>query len=56
MQNLVHEQVALERQLTSDLNTALKQQKRTRLKNRLLAIGMLFVSGITTSLIIKAKQ
>jgi len=56
MQNLVDEQVARERQLTSELNIALKQQKRTRLQNRFLALGMLFISGITTSLVIKAKQ
>lgn len=56
MQNLIDEQVARERQLTSDLNIALKQQKRTRLQNRFLAFGMLFISGFTTSLVIKAKQ
>lgn len=56
MQSLVDEQVARERQLTSELNIALKQQKRTRLQNRFLALGMLFISGITTSLVIKAKQ
>lgn len=56
MQNLVNEQVARERQLNVDLNTALKQQRRTRLQNRFLAMGILFVSGLTTTLLIKAKH
>jgi hypothetical protein len=56
MQALVQAQAARERQLTEDLNTALKQQRRRRIQNRVLAAGMLFVSGFTTSLIIKSKQ
>lgn len=56
MQSLVNEQVARERQLSEELKTALKQQKRARVQNRILALGMLFISGITTTLIIKAKQ
>lgn len=56
VQSLVQEQAARERQLTDDLNTVLKQQKRKRIQNRVLAIGMLFVSGFATSLIIKSKQ
>lgn len=56
VQSLVEEQAARERQLTDDLNTILKQQKRKRIQNRVLALGMLFISGFTTSMIIKSKQ
>lgn len=54
--NLAHEQMLREQKLTDDLNTVLKQQKRKRIQNRLLAAGMLFVSGIATTLYIKTKQ
>lgn len=56
VQGLVQEQAARERQLTDDLNTVLKQQRKKRIQNKVLAIGMLFISGITTSMIIKSKQ
>lgn len=56
MKSLIQEQAARERQLTENLTLALKQQKRKRIQNRFLAAGMLFVSGLTTSLIIKYKQ
>lgn len=56
MKNLAQEQMMREQKLTDDLNTVLKQQKRKRLQNRMLAAGMLFVSGITTTLIIKSRQ
>ena len=56
MKSLVQEQVARERQLTENLNIALKQQKKKRIQNRALAAGMLFVSGLTTSFLIKHKQ
>jgi len=56
MKSLVQEQVARERQLTENLNIALKHQKKKRIQNRALAAGMLFVSGLTTSLLIKYKQ
>ena len=56
VQGLVQEQAARERQLTDDLNTILKQQRKKRIQNKVLAVGMLFVSGFTTSLIIKSKQ
>jgi len=55
-QSLVQEQAARERQLTDQLNTVLKQQRKKHIQNRVLAIGMLFVSGFTTSMIIKSKQ
>lgn len=56
MKSLVQEQVARERQLTENLNIALKEQKKKRIQNRALAAGMLFISGLTTSLLIKSKQ
>ncbi|PBQ32753.1 hypothetical protein CNR22_13530 [Sphingobacteriaceae bacterium] len=56
MKSLVQEQVERERQLTENLNHALKQQKRKRNQNRVLAAGMLFVSGLTTSLLIKYRR
>ncbi len=56
IKNLAEEQMLREQKLTDDLNTALKQQKRKRLQNKILAAGMLFVSGITTTLYIKSKQ
>lgn len=54
--DLLLEQSQREQQLTDNLNTALKQLKRKRLQNRILAAGMLFVSGITTTLFIKSRQ
>ncbi len=54
--NLAKEQLLREQKLTEDLNTALKQQKIKRLQNRILAGGLLFISGIATTLYIKAKQ
>lgn len=56
MKSLLQEQAARERQLTENLALALKQQNRKRIQNRFLAAGMLFISGVTTSLIIKYKQ
>ncbi len=56
MKNLVDEQTERERQLKRDLSTALKQQKRKRIQSRILAVGLLFVSGITTSLLIKTNK
>lgn len=54
--DLLLEQSLREQQLTENLNVALKQLKRKRLQNRVLAGGMLFVSGIITTLYIKSKQ
>lgn len=53
--DLLLEQSQREQQLTENLNTALKQLKRKRLQNRILAAGMLFVSGIVTTMYIKSK-
>lgn len=54
--DLLLEQSLREQQLTENLNVALKQLKRKRLQTRVLAGGMLFVSGIITTLYIKSKQ
>ncbi len=54
--DLLLEQSRREQQLTDNLNVALKQLKRKRFQNRILAGGMLFVSGIITTLYIKSKQ
>lgn len=53
--DLIREQEQREEQLTEDLNTALKQLKRKKFQNKLLAAGMLFVSGIAATLYIKSK-
>lgn len=54
--DLLLEQSLREQQLTENLNVALKELKRKRLQNKILAGGMLFVSGIITTLYIKSKQ
>lgn len=54
--DLLLEQSRREQQLTENLNVALKQLKRKRLQNRILAGGMLFMSGIVTTIYIKSKQ
>lgn len=56
IKSLAQEQALREQKLQDDLNTALKQQTRTRVQNKILAAGMLFVSGITTTLFIKSRQ
>lgn len=56
IKNLTQEQMLREQKLTEDLKTILKQQKRKRVQNKILAAGMLFVSGITTTLFIKSRQ
>lgn len=56
LKDLAKEQAFREQQLTERLNEALRQQRRKRLQNRFLAGGMLFVSGVATSLFLHAKQ
>jgi hypothetical protein len=56
IKGLVNEQVIRENKLREELNTILKQQKRKRLQNKFMAAGMLLVSGIATSLIVKSRQ
>ena len=53
--DLIREQEQREEQLTENLNTALKQLKRKQFQNKILAAGMLFVSGIAATLYIKSK-
>jgi hypothetical protein len=50
------ERAKREQQLTNDLNTTLKELQRKRKQNRVLAGGMLLVSGILTTLIVKSRQ
>lgn len=50
------EQLSREQQLTNDLNTALKTLRRKRIQNKIWAGGMLFISGIATTLLIKSRQ
>lgn len=56
LKSIAIEQALREQKLQNDLNSALRQQKRCRLQNRFLAAGMLVISGITTGLIVKARQ
>lgn len=56
MHDVAKEQALKEQQLTTDLNTTLKSLRRKRIQNRLLAGGMLFISGVTTTLFIKSRQ
>ncbi len=56
VKDLLLEQSMREQQLTENLNVALKQLKRKRVQNKVLAAGMLFLSGITTTLYIKSRQ
>jgi hypothetical protein len=56
VKNISQEQILREQKLTQDLNTSIKQQRKTIFKNRVLAAGMLFISGIATTLYIKSRQ
>lgn len=50
---LQQEQELRNRLLTEQLNTAYKQQKKKILQNKLLAGGLIFISGFTTTLIVR---
>lgn len=50
------EQLLREQQLTIDLNTTLKALRKKRIQNKIWAGGMLFISGIATTLFIKSRQ
>jgi chromosome segregation ATPase len=56
LQNIVAENLQRERQLTDDLQTAFKQQRKKVIQNKLLAGGFLLLSGLTTTLFIKANK
>jgi chromosome segregation ATPase len=56
LQNTVADNLQRERQLTEDLNTAYKQQRRKAFQNKLLVGGFLVLSGLTTTLFIKANK
>jgi len=55
VKDLLREQEQREIQLTTDLNTAVKENKKIRFRNRLLAAGALFMSGMATTLYLKSK-
>jgi hypothetical protein len=54
--SLMEEQLVRERQLTTDLNSTLKELRKKRNQNKVLCAGMLFIAGLTTALFIKARQ
>jgi hypothetical protein len=54
VKNLMEENLMRERKLTQDLQTAYKQQRKKAIQNKLLAGGMLILSGITTTLYINS--
>lgn len=56
LKDFSNERLLREQELTNNLNTALKALRRKKLQNKLLAGGMLFISGVTTVLFIKARQ
>jgi actin-related protein len=56
IKGLLDDNLERERKLTEDLNTAYKSQRRKVLQNKLLAGGMLLLSGIATTLYINANK
>lgn len=56
IKGLLDENLERERKLSEDLNTAYKSQRRKVLQNKLLAGGMLILSGIATTLYINANK
>lgn len=56
IKGLLDENLERERKLSDDLNTAYKSQRRKVLQNKLLAGGMLILSGIATTLYINANK
>lgn len=56
LKRLADENLERERKLTQDLQTAYKVQRRKVFQNKLLAGGMLILSGITTTLYINANK
>lgn len=56
MVDLQKENQLREIQLSEDLRTALKSNKKKRFENRMLSVGWLIVAGLTTSLFIKTQQ
>ena len=56
LKSLVDVNMERERKLTADLQTAYKSQRRKVFQNKLLAGGMLLLSGISTTLYINANK
>lgn len=56
LKDLLDENLIREQKLSEDLKTAYKSQRRKVLQNKLLAGGMLILSGIATTLYINANK
>ena len=56
LKSITDENLDRERKLTDDLQTAYKVQKRKIIQNKLLAGGILLLSGISTTLYINANK
>ncbi|MBA3972526.1 MAG: hypothetical protein H0X46_10400 [Bacteroidetes bacterium] len=56
MKNLLEDNLQRERNLTTDLQTAYKQQRKKIIQNKLLAAGFLVLSGFTTTLFINSNK
>lgn len=53
LRDILKEQAEREQQLTAELNTAYKHQRRKVIQNKFLSAGLIFLSGLTTTLLIK---
>ncbi len=56
LKSITDENLNRERQLTHDLETAYKQQRKTQTQNKLLLGGFLILTGITTTFFINSKK
>jgi hypothetical protein len=56
LKNLIDENLQRERNLTADLQTAYKQQRKKIIQSKLLAGGFLIMSGFTTTLFINSNK
>jgi hypothetical protein len=56
LRDITNENLNRERQLTHDLETAYKQQRRKQTQSKVLVAGFLILSGITATLFINSKK
>lgn len=56
LKSITDDNLQREQKLTEDLETAYKQQRKNRIQNKVLAVGFLILSGVTTSLLIQSRQ
>ena len=56
MFDLQKENQKRQEQLTEDLNTAHKHNRKERVKNKMLSFGLMVMTGITTTLFIKSQK